>query len=85
MKEPSKRCASAMSVRQGIVAVMVFYAVLLALNAAALHESVQRQPFGPARTFWLSVTGPMAGASRALRLDRPRQFIHHTLGEALDH
>ena len=85
MSNPHEEKTSGMPVRRTILAVTVFYALVLALNAVALHESIERQPFGPARTFWLSVTGPPAAASRALRLDRPREFVNKTLGSRINH
>lgn len=85
LDQKSKDGRPGMPVRRVIAAVVVFYALVLALNAVALHESIERQPYGPARTFWLSVTGPPASASRALRLDRPRRFFRRTLGERINH
>ena len=85
MNNPHEEKTSGMPVRRTVIGVIVFYALVLALNAVALHESIERQPYGPARTFWLSVTGPPASASRALRLDRPRAYVRKTLGASINH
>lgn len=74
-----------MTPRRTIYTVTVFYAMLLMLNATALHEAVARQPYGPARKFWLSVTEPLAITSRTLQLHRPRQFFYETLGKRINH
>lgn len=73
-----------MDLRRTIYAVAVFYLVLLLLNAGALHESVEHLPFGPARTFWLKVTGPFARGVGALGLDRPRALLKDALGSKIN-
>lgn len=73
-----------MDLRRTVLAIVVFYLVLLMLNAGGLHESVQRLPFGPARAFWLKITGPLARGAGALKLDRPRELLKRSLGAKIN-
>ncbi len=63
--------------------VALFYAVALALNAAALHRNNEIMPYGPVRSFWLAASGPVAQACTALGFDRPRTWLAQTAGQAL--
>lgn len=62
----------------------VFYLVALALNAASLHRNNEHMPYGEVRSFWVSVSAPVRGATVALGLDRPREFLARTVGTALN-
>lgn len=64
--------------------VWAFYAVALALNAAALHRNNEILPYGPVRSFWLAASGPVAQACAALRFERPRAWLAQTAGQALN-
>jgi len=64
--------------------VLVFYVVLLMLNASALEESVSRMPFGAARSFWLEVLRPCAETSARLHLGWPRRMVETHLGNHLN-
>ena len=63
--------------------VVLFYALALALNGAALHRNNEILPYGPVRSFWLAASGPVAKACTALRFDRPRTWLAQTAGQAL--
>ena len=63
---------------------LVFYALALALNAASLHRNNEQMPYGPVRSFWVSVSRPVAGECAALRLDRPREWLSRNAGDALN-
>jgi hypothetical protein len=56
-------------------AVAVCYLALTLLNAGALQRSVERLPYGPARTLGLRVTGPLLSFSRALGLTALRTAV----------
>lgn len=75
---------SGVAVGKAARGVLVFYLLLFLLNVSALHEAIERRPFGPARAFWLRVTGPPAMVSRALRFDRPRVWMRQAVGEPLN-
>ena len=62
----------------------VFFLVALALNAASLHRNNEHMPYGSMRSFWVAVSAPVSGATVALGLDRPREFLTRTAGTALN-
>lgn len=64
--------------------VLVFYIALLLLNAGELRESIARQPYGPARSFWLGVVDPCADLAARLRLERLRMLVRSTAGSRLN-
>jgi len=64
--------------------VVLFYAVALALNGAALHRNNEIMPYGPVRTFWLAASGPVANICTALHFDHPRAWLARTAGKALN-
>ena len=66
------------------IGVVLFYALALALNATALHRNNEIIPYGPVRSFWLAASGPVARVCTALRFDRPRAWLAHTAGRALN-
>jgi hypothetical protein len=65
-------------------AVLVFYALLLMLNAGALEESASRLPYGTARDFWLAVLRPCAEAADRLHLGLPRRMAENHFGNHLN-
>jgi hypothetical protein len=58
--------------------------IALLLNAPGLHKSATIQPEGWKRDVALAFTGPLAGVSGALLLDRPRQALKAALGRSDD-
>ena len=50
------------------------------LNAPGMHKTAFNQPSGWKRDVALAITGPLAGVSHALLLDRPRKLLQDTLG-----
>lgn len=64
--------------------VLVFYMLVLALNAVSLHRNNEYMPYGPTRTFWVAVSRPLARACEVLRLDRPRDWVTRSAGAALN-
>jgi len=58
--------------------------ISLLLNAPGLHKSAQIQPDGWKRDVALAATEPLASASDALLLDRPRRALKSALGRSQD-
>lgn len=67
-----------------ILAVLVALAVGALLNAQDILATAERQPFGWQRDVAVAVAEPVARASAALGLDRPRAAIDRALGRADD-
>jgi hypothetical protein len=63
---------------------LVFYGVALLLNAASLHLNNQRLPYGPVRSFWVSVSAPVARLSERAGFHRLRDGLAETAGAALN-
>ena len=72
------------SAGSAIVVSLVGLTIALFLNAPGLHKSATIQPEGWKRDVALGVTGPLAGASGALLLDRPRKALKSALGRSDD-
>ncbi len=83
-KTEDREYAGAVPLRRAWAGLLVFYGVALALNAAALHRNNAALPYGPARSFWMALSGPAAWAAEAARLDRPREFLARTAGRILN-
>ena len=87
-REPEKAGRSpivaTISLRRVGPGLLVFYILALALNAASLHRNNEHLPYGPVRTFWVAVSGPVAKGCIALGLDRPREFVAAKVGRALN-
>jgi len=68
----------------GAAIATVLGAVLLSLllNAPGLHKSAQIQPDGWKRDVALAATEPLASASDALLLDRPRKGVQAAIGRS---
>lgn len=73
-----RSAGSAIAVSAGALLVAVL------LNAPGLHKSAHIQPEGWKRDVALAATGPLAGLSSALLLDRPRRGLKAALGRADD-
>jgi hypothetical protein len=54
------------------------------LNAPGMHKTAFNQEQGLRRDVALAVTGPLAGLSSALQLDRPRQLVKAVIGRSDD-
>lgn len=63
---------------------LAFYLVALALNAVSLHRNNEHMPYGPVRSFWVAISAPVARAAAAVGLDRPRETLTQTFGDALN-
>ena len=50
------------------------------LSAPGMHKSAFNREPGVGRDVALALTGPLAGFSSALFLDRPRRLVHHVIG-----
>jgi len=57
-------------------------AIGLLLNAPGIHKSAYNKPAGWQRDVALAVTGPLAGVSHALLLDRPRSGVQALVGRS---
>ncbi len=66
------------------IGLLIFYLLVLFLNASALHESSRNLPYGPARRFWVKVSAPLAEGAKRLALDRPRAWLRETIGTPLN-
>jgi hypothetical protein len=64
-----------------IVSVLAL-AIGLLLNAPGIHKSAYNKPDGWQRDVALAVTGPLAGVSHALLLDRPRKGLQALVGRS---
>lgn len=64
-----------------VIAVLAL-AIGTLLNAPGLHKAAYNQPAGTERDVALAVTGPLADASHALLLDRPRKLLQSALGRS---
>lgn len=54
------------------------------LTAPGMHKTAFNQQPGFKRDVALAITGPLAGASSALRLDRPRRLVKEAIGRGHD-
>ena len=61
---------------------MLALAIGLLLNAPGIHKSAYNKPAGWQRDVALAVTGPLAGVSHALLLDRPRSGVQALVGRS---
>ncbi|MBP7275858.1 MAG: hypothetical protein KBA51_06625 [Kiritimatiellae bacterium] len=83
-EKPGARNAGWVSLRRVRIGLLAFYLLVFALNAASLHRNNEHMPFGPLRTFWISISRPFARACVVLGLDRPRDWVSRTAGSALN-
>lgn len=79
--EPGRGLRSAW---HGLAVIALGLGLSLLLNAPGIHKTAYNQPDGWTRDAALAVTGPLADASRALRLDRPRAAVKGALGRSDD-
>jgi hypothetical protein len=76
---PRRRLASA---GHALVVCVLALAIGLLLNAPGIHKSAYNKPAGWERDVALALTGPLAGVSHALLLDRPREGVQAVVGRS---
>ena len=70
------------SAGHALVVCALALAIGLLLNAPGIHKSAYNKPAGWKRDVALAVTGPLAGVSHALLLDRPRSGVQALVGRS---
>jgi hypothetical protein len=70
------------SAGHALVICVAALAIGLLLNAPGVHKSAYNKPAGWQRDVALAVTGPLAGVSHALLLDRPREGVQAVVGRS---
>jgi uncharacterized protein len=70
------------SAGHALVVCVLALAIGLLLNAPGIHKSAYNKPAGWQRDVALAVTGPLAGVSHALLLDRPRSAVQALVGRS---
>ena len=78
-KGPRRRQWSA---GHALVVSVLALAIGLLLNAPGIHKSAYNKPDGWQRDVALALTGPLAGVSHALLLDRPRKGVQALVGRS---
>jgi len=76
---PPRKLASA---GHALVVCVLALAIGLLLNAPGSHKSAYNKPAGWERDVALAITGPLAGVSHALLLDRPREGVQAIAGRS---
>ena len=76
---PPRRPASA---GHALVVSVLALAIGLVLNAPGAHKNAYNKPAGWQRDVALALTGPLAGVSHALLLDRPRKGVQAAVGRS---
>ncbi len=79
--EDGRRLASA---GHAVLVTWIGLVVASLLNAPGMHKTAFNQDDGLTRDVALALTGPLAGVSGALQLDRPRALVKATLGRSDD-
>jgi hypothetical protein len=72
------------SAGHALVVCVLALAIGLLLNAPGIHKSAYNKPDGWQRDVALALTGPLAGVSHALLLDRPRKGVQAVVGRSGD-
>ena len=70
------------SAGHALVVCVLALAIGLLLNAPGVHKSAYNKPDGWQRDVTIAFTGPLAGISHALLLDRPRIAVQSLIGRA---
>ncbi|HEX2303908.1 MAG TPA: DUF459 domain-containing protein [Gaiella sp.] len=70
------------SAGHALVVCVLALAIGLLLNAPGVHKSAYNKPDGWQRDVALVFTGPLAGVSHALLLDRPRKGVQAVIGRS---
>jgi hypothetical protein len=76
---PPRKLASA---GHALVVCVLALVIGLLLNAPGAHKNAYNKPAGWQRDVALAVTGPLAGISHALLLDRPRKGVQAAVGRS---
>jgi len=76
---PPRKLASA---GHALVVCVLALAIGLVLNAPGAHKNAYNKPAGWQRDVALALTGPLAGVSHALLLDRPRAGVQTAVGRS---
>ena len=76
---PPRKLASA---GHALVVSVLALAIGLVLNAPGAHKNAYNKPAGWQRDVALALTGPLAGVSHALLLDRPRKGVQAAVGRS---
>ena len=76
---PRRKLSSA---GHAVVVCALALAIGLVLNAPGIHKSAYNKPDGWQRDVALALTGPLAGVSHALLLDRPRVGVQTLVGRS---
>ncbi len=72
-----------LAVIEGLMGILTTALVIgLLLNAPGIHKSAYNKPAGWQREVALALTGPLAGISHALLLDRPREGVQALVGRS---
>lgn len=79
--EDGRRLASA---GHAVLVTWIGLVVASLLNAPGMHKTAFNQDDGLSRDVALALTGPLAGMSGVLQLDRPRALVKATLGRSDD-
>ena len=72
------------SAGHALVVCVLALAIALLLNAPGIHKSAYNKSDGWQRDVALALTGPLAGVSHALLLDRPRKGVQALVGRSGD-
>jgi len=72
------------SAGHALIVCVLALAIGLVLNAPGIHKSAYNKPAGWQRDVALAFTGPLAGVSHALLLDRPRKAVQAAVGRSDD-
>ena len=70
------------SAGHALVVCVLALVIGLLLNAPGIHKSAYNKPDGRQRDVALALTGPLAGVSHALLLDRPRKGVQALVGRS---
>jgi hypothetical protein len=70
------------SAGHALVVSVLALAIGLVLNAPGAHKNAYNKPAGWERDVALALTGPLAGVSHALLLDRPRKGVQAAVGRS---
>ena len=76
---PPRKLASA---GHALVVCVLALVIGLVLNAPGAHKNAYNKPAGWQRDVALALTGPLAGVSHALLLDRPREGVQAAVGRS---
>ena len=81
-EEPDTPRRRQWSAGHALIVCVLALAIGLLLNAPGIHKSAYNKPAGWERDLALALTGPLAGVSHALLLDRPRKGLQALIGRS---